>query len=717
MANSCTHYYCCRVCDLKTTDHITYFDHLDLVHKLTYKSKQIKHLKLEPILDDPNNFCQSCEKTYSSQSNYQLHLQYVHHMIFNPIKILVDSPLSPGDVRSVFQCDVCNLGYETKAAYCKHLNSKHQIPSFGPNANPDLLPDMKHPYNYCRPCDKRFLNPNRFRNHLDYMHNIDLIRHPGLLPDRHNEKNYCRSCELNFLSTKTFHNHCMEVHNCGAHGIIKEKDHNNEPVPQQQQQQQQQIAPKTTHLGPNPNPDLAPDPLNPNNHCITCDKRYDLKKNFWAHLRKIHDVRAALGEFIIPAEQKYHCSTCDKYFLTGAAYQSHVRWIHLTIQQPTIHDPNNYCCTCNINYESQSLYHSHLRNVHKIDISSHFPETNNPVAVRDSTSPAPFKDSTVNYHQPVSIGNFRNTLPVPSSFPIFTVPPSNIHTNVNNIPPVLDSTHVTNNNSNQGSSLINKKNNIIDLTDLNDDDDEDDISVNSNTDDTFPTPSAFTNNVSLVKERTSIKFNTAAKSNMIVEYIIPENDGRPKPKEYNDPNLPDPNDTTHYCRVCKTFKKTAHQHRSHCKKVHKMVLEPYIIPFPCPDAVIDLNDPNLFCARCNKICSPKSHFKNHMKRIHGIIFRTRSGVRPSNYIFDLPPELRLSPTYATASTDNTTSTDTTTSTSIYTTTATGATTGTATTTITNKATTANDSNTISNIIQSITDVNVGSTTLSPQQTI
>ncbi|KAI8647587.1 hypothetical protein BD408DRAFT_439042 [Parasitella parasitica] len=578
-------YYCCRVCDRKMTDHMQYFDHLESAHKLKYRLTKSSNFELEPLLEDPNFYCRTCEKSYSSQGNYRMHLQWVHHMMIKSCKVSLEQALSSNMHAPEFYCGACDLACETKDSYYRHLNTTHRISSFGPRANPCLEPDLNNPYNYCRPCDKLFRNPNRFRGHLNDMHNINLIRHPELMPDWHSDSCYCPSCELDLLSRKTFHDHCVKVHKFDAHGFIEQHDQNDARSPQESSlrcrvcsmdfekwghyRQHCRLAHKMelkpVDYGHKMRPTRSRDPRNESNHCVICNKKFKTKKPFKRHLEKIHAmVRSEPAK-----EPRYHCSTCDRYFRTGASCQSHFRWKHSSIQQPVINDPNHCCRTCKEIYSSPQAYNLHLQQAHNIDVAAQLENrADRPTTSNSNTQTCPIAEPLSSTQERTTEAAVADTLKGASYTDLASFNKS-LHTSSNG--PLQ---------SEQDPS------------------------------DTVPP---------IANQSIPVKRVTIHRSGSVIEYIIPENNGRPKPRVYTDPNLPDPHDPTFYCRICKKFKRSELKHRLHCKQVHKMDLGPYFIPLPNPNAEIDLEAADCYCARCDKRCPPRSFFMDHLKRIHGII--------------------------------------------------------------------------------------------------
>ncbi|EPB91948.1 hypothetical protein HMPREF1544_01242 [Mucor circinelloides 1006PhL] len=79
---------------------------------------------------------------------------------------------------------------------------------------------------------------------------------------------------------------------------------------------------------------------------------------------------------------------------------------------------------------------------------------------------------------------------------------------------------------------------------------------------------------------------------------------------------PDPNDSHHYCSVCKRSYGTRAKYRTHCKAAHFMLLDYYSI---CnPNAMIDINHPTFYCAQCEHSYTTKFYFRKHLRKIHNI---------------------------------------------------------------------------------------------------
>ncbi|KAL9542582.1 hypothetical protein MBANPS3_008547 [Mucor bainieri] len=81
-------------------------------------------------------------------------------------------------------------------------------------------------------------------------------------------------------------------------------------------------------------------------------------------------------------------------------------------------------------------------------------------------------------------------------------------------------------------------------------------------------------------------------------------------------DLPDPYNPDHHCSVCKRTYTSLGVYRNHCKRVHFMELSHASIVNP--DAKIDINHPNFYCAQCEHSFAIKNSFKIHLRHIHNM---------------------------------------------------------------------------------------------------
>ena len=49
-----------------------------------------------------------------------------------------------------------------------------------------------------------------------------------------------------------------------------------------------------------------------------------------------------------------------------------------------------------------------------------------------------------------------------------------------------------------------------------------------------------------------------------------------------------------------------------------MILGPPVKHFASPDAVIDIHNPDFYCAKCDKYYKKSNLFRNHLRRVHSM---------------------------------------------------------------------------------------------------
>lgn len=183
---------------------------------------------LQPLEDDPNNYCRACEKTLSTKSTYYTHINTVHRMNWTPPsrqvfriewKLIVNSDVQPDINSSDFYCASCEKSYSTKNSYMLHLKYMHGIFYDDPQrfkrkpTNPQLTPDINDPNNYCQSCDYTCRSRYIFRSHLKKIHQISLerathpkrpIKNPDLTLDPNDKDFYSCACDKHFNRRDNF---------------------------------------------------------------------------------------------------------------------------------------------------------------------------------------------------------------------------------------------------------------------------------------------------------------------------------------------------------------------------------------------------------------------------------------------------------------------------------------------------------------------------------
>jgi hypothetical protein len=107
----------CDSCEKSYADRDTYRQHLRGVHKMLCSSKRRRKqkevdLKLSPDIDDPNLYCRVCKTTFILRCIYRQHIRLTHKIKFpteiHPPKYDANIKVDPTDPKST-SCDTCKL--------------------------------------------------------------------------------------------------------------------------------------------------------------------------------------------------------------------------------------------------------------------------------------------------------------------------------------------------------------------------------------------------------------------------------------------------------------------------------------------------------------------------------------------------------------------------------------------------------------------------------
>ncbi|KAK4518425.1 Eukaryotic translation initiation factor eIF-1 [Mucor velutinosus] len=388
--------YCCNMCDEKMLDLRTTIVHMLEVHNIQHRSRY-KHMDLEPDVDDPNNFCATCEKSFSTKDSFEYHLKTLHFIV------RVRQVLEPEVDDPNFYCRQCDFTYMDQKFYFKHLKSYHGIKvrslstKFNANipkiikrqqkknkiccracgadfsskknyayhtafvhgisrktkvdANMVIIPSYEEVYQ-CRACSGNFNSKQLYLEHLHSTHAMN-ISEDSQTPNANDPNFYCRVCDATSLSYDGFQTHLLAVHNIGAAASSSSIKVDN---------------------------DSTPDPNDPNFYCRSCRQNFFFKDSYKKHLLLVHQqglVPDASSSSLLPDphDPSFYCSVCQRGWKTLQQYRHHCKVTHkmeLGFQRQSFHhatidpnDPNSHCAQCNRTYAN---YRQHLRHAHNISI-------------------------------------------------------------------------------------------------------------------------------------------------------------------------------------------------------------------------------------------------------------------------------------------------------------------------------------------------------------
>jgi uncharacterized C2H2 Zn-finger protein len=202
------------------------------------------------------------------------------------------------------------------------------------------------------------------------------IANSSKLPDEDDPNFYCRVCVKSFSVKRSYRNHLQRIHKM----VLK-------PLPK--------VLQKTLIAM---QPDLEPDPHDPNFYCKVCQKNLSAKNTYLRHLKITHNMKKKLDEKLgrikalhpelLPDEDdpNFFCRSCEKYLSNKCSYRSHLEVIHsMTLNYSDAkyvggkivktevpldeNDPSFKCQVCNIQYKSRRSYRKHLRSIHLMTLT------------------------------------------------------------------------------------------------------------------------------------------------------------------------------------------------------------------------------------------------------------------------------------------------------------------------------------------------------------
>ncbi|KAK4513266.1 uncharacterized protein ATC70_011834 [Mucor velutinosus] len=349
------HHYC-NLCNSKMPDLKSVLDHFEATHHMDqFRRSAFKHVELEPNVHDPNHYCQTCEKTFSSHLKYRQHLIFAHHIMFKPKQQALRSD-NVIDISNdqLLRCPLCKTSCQSKHVYDQHLTQDHNVSlsRLSMASNMNVLPDWNDPNLYCPSCNATFHTQRAFKFHC---RNIHCMKSPGKfpnkgLPDINDPTHHCKVCNITLKSKKVYRHHCRY-----AHGVKLRKSF--------------------------AYPDLTPDLSNPDHYCQTCDRFYSSKPSYQKHLIHIHQMSLQSSNANMEPDindPNFHCRPCDKTMRSKHHFKKHLSLVHSISQagkkaashanKPDIDDPNHYCRVCKKTYASKSSYRCHARHQHGVKL-------------------------------------------------------------------------------------------------------------------------------------------------------------------------------------------------------------------------------------------------------------------------------------------------------------------------------------------------------------
>lgn len=358
--------YHCSICNISMVNLKAVLDHRKLVHNST-KSK-VKHLDLEPNIDNPNHYCKACEFVCKSKNTYRGHLQKVHHMILTalkrrrPSKGRLRNNIMPDPEDPKCYCLSCQRTYPNRSLYRVHLRKFHGLRLKRPKfiINPDITPNWNDPDFHCASCNRTYKSKKTYKEHCTKAHHMKSpANRRGIEQvDLGDGSTYCKVCQLNFKGKKQYRAHCRYKHGAALVKSVK--------------------------------PQAVPDMNDPTNYCKLCGKRFGSTLQLRRHLFALHNMINTIPVSKQCDKQpdmnhpKKYCCCCDKTLASRQGFRMHLLGVHALTQtgqrkdvlEPVVDDANCYCRVCKQSYTSRSTYCKHLRYVHQAILKPLWPQGN-----------------------------------------------------------------------------------------------------------------------------------------------------------------------------------------------------------------------------------------------------------------------------------------------------------------------------------------------------
>lgn len=198
------------------------------------KRKKTTSDEVLPDINDPNNYCRVCDKTYSNKYGYRVHMEHLHNMtlpqlVSTSVKNM-PSPVLPDPHDPDYYCRVCQITNYNLTAHRHHCRIVHEMVFERKFKNPDAVIDIDCPDFYCPKCEKHFEGKYYYRSHLKSVHEIvykqaKMIVNKEVEIDIDSPDFFCGKCDKKFDEKYYFRRHLKYVHDLRYKSAKLEKKH------------------------------------------------------------------------------------------------------------------------------------------------------------------------------------------------------------------------------------------------------------------------------------------------------------------------------------------------------------------------------------------------------------------------------------------------------------------------------------------------------------
>lgn len=248
-------------------------------------------------------------------------------MKLTPLRPVPDFSITPNINNASNNCDSCSYMFKSRLCFRRHLETIHKmiLPKRQRiTPNPNISPNVYDPNYYCTSCQFTYKTHVIFRQHLQIVHKMELtsLRKTTLfdptisVSDTNNPNNAsCAICKTKYSDKYTYQKHLKKFH----------KDGNNTPV----------IRRKVVC-----NPDVQPDPNDPNIYCASCQRQLKSKVCFRRHIRKFHPevkldktrpqkISPFMAKMDAGNPNNTRCTICDKNYSSRHNFRGHIVTVHM----------------------------------------------------------------------------------------------------------------------------------------------------------------------------------------------------------------------------------------------------------------------------------------------------------------------------------------------------------------------------------------------------
>ena len=234
----------------------------------------------------------------------------------------------------MFECKLCDLEFEGRLAYRKHLKKLHELPDQKTN----LSLKVQKPCPYCVTVLSSVYN---FNIHIALVHRDMAHQHPEIL-----FKKSCGDCEEKFYNIQDLDKHTRAVH--GKNSRSWRCNFCKEPFPDKPSLRSHRLS---IHKA-----DLTLSNLSgfiKNLPCSYCEKMYKNNNELYRHITRAHTEKVSLHPEI---KMKHSCKECKQQFFDKAAIVDH---------NAAYHGYEFKCKICESTFKSRSARSSHTEIIHK----------------------------------------------------------------------------------------------------------------------------------------------------------------------------------------------------------------------------------------------------------------------------------------------------------------------------------------------------------------